>query len=195
MAVTAPPRQVALPQPTRPPSYNRYIVLIAGIVGVLGMFQPLMSIGRGKLSIEISAYELSFGLSRTHEVFDTRLPLVAEMRLPADVRSTRDDIKMVIDAAKGAALAYIPAALLALIGVIAVARKKLGRVLGGAALLFALASVAAYLGLRYGIDYGKDEEPLLQRVQLQLQLGAHVLLAVGIGAGIAGLSSLLKPDR
>ena len=65
----------------------------------------------------------------------------------------------------------------------------------GAVLLFALASIAAYFGLRYGIDYGKDEEPLLKRVHLELALGAHVLLAVGIAGGITGLSSLLKPDR
>lgn len=189
MAVTA------LPKPAAPTSYNRYIVLIAGIVGVLGMFQPLMSLGRSKLRIEVSAYELSFGLSRTHKVFDTRLPLIAELKLPPDIRSTRDDIKTVLDAAKGAALAYIPAALLVLIGAFAVWRKRLGRVLGGAALLFALASIAAYFGTRYGIDYGKDEEPLLKRVGLELALGAHVLLGVGIAGAIGGLSSLLKPDR
>lgn len=186
---------MAATAPAKPGSSNRYIVLIAGIVGVLGMFQPLMSVGPRKVRIDVSAYELSFGLSRTHEVFDTRLPLIAELKIPPDIREARDDIKTVLDAAKGAALAYIPAAVLLLIGAYAVWRKRLGRALGGVALVFALASIAAYFGLRYGIDYGKDEEPLLRRVQLQLALGANVLLAVGIAGGIAGLSSLLKPDR
>ncbi|NVB84430.1 MAG: hypothetical protein HOV81_39010 [Kofleriaceae bacterium] len=189
MAATAPGK------PAAPPSNNRYIVLIAGIVGVLGMFQPLMEVGRGKLHIAVSAYELSFGLSRTHKVVDAKIPLLVELKIPADIRSTRDDIKLVLDASKHAALAYIPAALLLLIGVYAMFRKKLGRALGGAALLFGLASIAAYVGLRYGLAYGKEEEPILQRVQLHLALGAHVLLAIGIGAAIAGLASLLKPDR
>lgn len=189
MAATAPGK------PAAPPSNNRFIVLIAGIVGVLGMFQPLMEVGRGKLHLAVSAYELSFGLSRTHRVLDAKMPFLVEMKIPADIRSTRDDIKLVLDASKHAALAYLPAVLLVLIGAYAVLRKKLGRALGGAALLVGLASIAAHLGLRYGLAYGKEEEPLLQRVQLDLALGAHVLLAVGIAAGIAGLASLLRPDR
>jgi hypothetical protein len=175
-------------------SSARYIVLIAGILGVLGMFQPLMKIGRYKLRAELSAYELSFGLSRTHKALDTKLPLIVELKLPPDVREARDDIKTIMDASKNAALAYIPAAVLLLIGAYATWRKRLNRPLAALCILFGLASAAAYIGLKYGIAYGEEEEPILKRVSIELLIGAKILLAGGLAAAIAGLAALVKPN-
>src|SRR5690349_15708975 len=141
----------------------RYIVLIAGILGVLGMFQPLFSVGRWKLHTDFSAYELSFKHGTARKLIDTKLPLLVELKLPPDVRETRDDIRLIVDASKNAALAYIPAGLLLVIGAIAVKRKKLGRPLAAVAVLAGLATAAAYFGLKYGIAYGEAEEPIVKR--------------------------------
>lgn len=173
-------------------SSARYIVLIAGIVGVLGMFQPLMKLGHWKLRTELSAYELSFGLSKTHKALDTKLPFVVEMKIPPDIREARDDIKIIMDASKNAALAYIPAAVLLLIGAYATWKKRLNRPLAALCVLFGFASAAAYVGLKYGIAYGEQEEPILKRVSIELLIGAKVLIAGGVAAIVAGLAALVR---
>src|SRR3954463_11476361 len=140
----------------------------------------MISIGRLKLSTDFSAYELTFKMSKTHKLVDQKLPLLVELKLPPDVREARDDIRLVVDASKNAALAYIPAGLLLLVGAFAVKRKRLGRPLAAVALLLGIASIAAFLGLKYGIHYGEQEEPLLARTNLHLEIGAKILLAGGI---------------
>jgi len=172
----------------------RYIVLIAGVLGFLGLFQPLISMGRYKLRAEFSAYELSFKSTDAHKLLDAKIPKFVERKLSADILSTRDDIKMIVDASKNAAYAFIPSILLFVIGGIALKRKRLGRPLAALALLFGIASAAAYLGLKYGIFYGEQEEPIVKRLNLELQIGAKVLLAGGLGAAIFAAVALIKGE-
>src|SRR6185503_4577661 len=129
---------------------SRYLFLIAGIIGVLAIFQPMIALGRGPLKVKTSAYELSFGLDRVHQLVDRKLPGFAEKRLPADVLQTRDDIKLVAGASRGAVLAYVPVILILLLGGFAVWRKQTPRALALVAIPLALASIAAWFGVRYG---------------------------------------------
>lgn len=171
-------------------SSARYIVFVAGLLGVLAMFQPLMKIGRYKLRTEVSAYDLSFGLEKTHKALNAKLPFLIDRRIPPDVKQAREDIKVVMDASKFAALAFIPAGVLLLIGSIAMLRKRLNKPLAALCVLFGLASAAAYVGLKYGIAYGEQEEPIIKRVSIELLIGAKVLVAGGIASVIAGLATL-----
>lgn len=171
----------------------RYLLLIAGIIGVFAVFRPLVGVGKGPLRIQLSAYDLSFGMDRTHKLLDKKLPSTVEKRLPADWRETRDDIKLVADAAKHAALAYIPVALLLLLGAFATWRKRTGRIEGGIAILLGLASIAAWIGMRYGVWYGLQEEPALARLHFELKWSAHVLIVCGLVAIVAGVQALLGP--
>lgn len=174
-------------------SAARYIVFAAGLLGVLALFQPLMKLGHYKLRTEVSAYDLSFGLEKTHKALNAKLPFVIARRIPPDVRQARDDIKVVMDASQFAALAFIPAAMLLLIGSIAVYRKRLNRPLAALCVVFGLASAAAFVGLKYGIAYGEQEEPIIKRVSLELLIGAKILLAGGVAAVIAGIAAVVKP--
>jgi hypothetical protein len=174
---------------------SRYLFLIAGILGVLALFQPMISIGRGPVKVELSAYELSFGLGKTRTALDYKIPSLAKRHIPPDILQTRDDIKLVSDATRGAALAYIPAGLLLLIGAFGVWRKKATpRALGAVALLLGAISIAAWFGIRYGVAYGIEEEPALARLRLQPVFGAHVLLVAGALAVVGALKSLLRRD-
>ena len=173
----------------------RYIVLIAGVLGVLGLFQPLFSVGRFKLHTDFSAYELSFKSGTARKLVDAKLPLLVELKLPPDVREARDDIRMIVDGAKNAAYAFIPAGFLLVVGAIAVKRKKLGRPLAALAVLLGIASAAAYFGLKYGIAYGEAEEPIVKRLNLQLAIGAKILLAGGLGAAIFAAVALIKGEQ
>jgi hypothetical protein len=173
---------------------SRYLFLIAGILGMLAMFQPMIAIGRGPVKVELSAYELSFGLGKTRAALDMKIPSLAKKHIPPDVLQTRDDIKLVSDATKGAALAYIPVGILLLIGAFCVWRKKSARGLGAVAVLLGAVSIAAWFGIRYGVAYGIEEEPALARLHLQPVFGAHVLLVAGALAIIGGLKAVLRRD-
>ena len=172
----------------------RYLLLIAGIIGVFAMFRPLVGVGRGPLRIELSAYDLSFGLNRTHKLLDRKLPALVEKRLSADARQTRDDIKLVADTSRGAALAFIPAGLILLLGCFSTWRKRTGRIAGAIAILLGLASAAAWIAMRYGIAYGVQEEPALERLHLELKFAAHALLIAGVIAIGAGIYAIVRPD-
>ena len=173
---------------------SRYLFLIAGILGVLAAFQPMISIGRGPLHIQVSAYDLSFGLGKSRTALDYKIPALAKRHISPDILQTRDDIKLISDATKGAMLAYIPVALLLLIGAFCVWRKKTARPLGALAVLLGAVSIAAWFGIRYGVAYGIEEEPALARLRLQPVFGAHVLLVAGVLALLGGLKSLIRRD-
>jgi hypothetical protein len=155
----------------------------------------MIGIGRGPVKVELSAYELSFGLGKTRTAIDIKIPDLAKRHIPPDILQTRDDIKLVSDATKGAALAYIPVALLLLIGAFCVWRKKTARPLGALAILLGAISIAAWFGVRYGVAYGIEEEPALARLHLEPVFGAHVLLVSGALAIIGGLKSLFRRDE
>jgi hypothetical protein len=169
--------------------------LIAGIIGVLAIFQPIVALGRGPLKIDVSAYELSFGLTKTHKIIDQKLPRFAEKRISADILQTRDDIKLVADASRGAVLAYVPVILILLLGAFAVWRKRTHLAVALIAALFALASIAAWLGVRYGVAYGREEEPALARLHFELQWAGHILLVSGAIVLVAVAHELMQRRR
>lgn len=173
---------------------SRYLFLIAGILGVLAAFQPMISLGRGPVKVEVSAYDLSFGLGKSRTALDVKIPSLAKRHIPPDILQTRDDIKLISDATKGATLAYVPVALLLLIGAFCVWRKKTARALAALALLLGAISIAAWFGIRYGVAYGIEEEPALARLRLQPVFGAHVLIVAGVLAILGALKSLLRRD-
>jgi hypothetical protein len=48
--------------------------------------------------------------------------------------------------------------------------------------------------MRYGIDYGENEEPLLKRVELTVEVGAYLLIVAGLGGIIGGALGAWKPE-
>jgi hypothetical protein len=158
------------------------------------LFLPLLAVGRGPLRAELSARELTFGLERAHRVIDRKIPAFIERRISPDVIEARDDVRLVAHASRGAALAFIPAALLLVLGISGMWRGRFGRGLAAVGLVCGLASIGAYFGLQYAIAYGIEEEPLLRHVALTLQFGATLLIIAGIGGVAGGVIGLIKPD-
>jgi hypothetical protein len=173
----------------------KHILFVAGLIGLIGLFIPLVSLGKGVTHVEVSAKELSFGLTRTHQLIDAKIPPLVAKRMPRDVLTGRDDVRTVLKALRGAAAAFIPALAILLLGVSGMWRGEFSRRLAIVGLACGIASLAAYLGLRYGIDYGKNEEPLLQRVALTIELGAYLLVVAGVGGIVGGALGAWKPER
>ncbi len=158
------------------------------------MFVPLVSLGKGVTHVEVTSKELSFGLSRTHALLDKEIPPLVAKRMPKDVVTGREDVRTVLKALRGAAAAFIPALLILLIGVSGMWRGRLSRRLGLVALACGVASIAAYLAVRYGIDYGENEEPLLKRVELTIEVGAYLLVVAGLGGIVGGALAAWRPE-
>ncbi len=171
----------------------KHLLILLGLVGVLGVVMPLAELRKGPAGVTLSAKELSFGLEKTHGLLDRKLPGFLEKRVPTDVRDARDDVKMVADYLKWAVFVFVPALLLVLIGIIAVARKQLGRPLGSAALAVGLIALGTWIALHKIIAYALVEADV-RGMTIELMSGAHMLLitaATGIGVGIA---ALVRPD-
>ncbi|HSK04819.1 MAG TPA: hypothetical protein VK932_26400 [Kofleriaceae bacterium] len=175
----------------------KHVLVLFGALGVLGMFAPMLELRQGRVVVELSASQLSFGFEKQHAILQRELPQFAEKLadkyLPESVRSTRRDVRLVSEAARWAALAYAPAALLALFGLIGVLRRRFGRALGTLALLAGLASIATWLGLRFGIRFALAQSDL-DKTQVTLMFGAHLLLVAGVAGVIAGIGALARPD-
>ena len=172
----------------------KHILFVAGLIGLIGAFVPLFSLGKGLSHVEVSARELSFGLSRTHAVLEKEIPPLVKKRMSADALQARDDVRTVLKALRYAALAFVPALLILCCGVAGMWRGEFGRRLAGAALACGVLSLVAYLAVVYGIDYGKNEEPLLRRVNLTVEIGAYLLVIAGIGGIVGGALGLWKPE-
>ena len=171
----------------------KHLLILLGLVGVLGVVMPLAELRKGPAGVTLSAKELSFGLEKTHGMLDKQLPGFLAKRIPADVRDTRDDVKMVADYLKWAVFVFAPAVLLVLIGIVAVARKQLGRPLASAALLVGVIALGTWIALHKVIAYAIVEADV-KGMTIELMSGAHMLLitaATGIGVGIA---VLVRPD-
>jgi len=171
----------------------KHVLILLGLVGLLGLIMPLAEVRKGVAAVQLSAKDLSFGLEKTHAALDRKLPKLVERRLGSTVTDTRDELKMVADGLKFAALLFAPAALLVLIGIIAVLRKRLGRVLAGTALLIGLVSLASWIGLHYGIDYALEEADV-KGMTIELMAGAHMLIVGAIAGMGVGLAALVKPE-
>ena len=114
--------------------------------------------------------------------------------MPPDALQARDDVRMVLKGLRGAAAAFLPAIVILLCGVAGMWRGYFPRKLGYVALVCGVLSIVAYLGVVYGIDYGENEEPMLKRVNLTVELGAYLLIVAGIGGMIGGALGIWKPE-
>lgn len=173
---------------------SRYLIVLAGILGVLAIFQPMIGLGRGPLRLEVSAYDLSFGMEKTHRALEAKIPAFAAKKIPPDVLVARDDMALVMKASRGAALAYIPSVLLLLIGAFCIWRKRTPKPLAVVAALLGLVNIAAWAGVRYAVMYGIEEEPALARLKFEEVFGAQVLLVTGIVAVVGALGAFRKVD-
>lgn len=171
----------------------KHILFAIALIGIVGAFLPLIQIRSHGIPMDVTPKELSFGFEKAHKVIDYKLPAFAEKRLPADIKSTRDDIRLVGQAMKWAMALFIPIALMMLFAVLAQWKGRLTR--GSAVIVVLLGgiSAASWFVLRYALDYGL-EEIALKRTTVVLAPGAHFLLVAGIGAVVVGLLGVLRPE-
>src|ERR1041385_7139060 len=148
---------------------NKFSVLVGGILGILAFFLPLVSVERQGHQVSVSAYQVVKGLDQAQAAVDDG---VQQQQLDVE---TSASAKKDIGALKGIVMAvFAPAALLALIGAIGVARKRFGRVAGTFSFLLGL------VGLGIGAI-------LKSAAEGDGGVGLTLLLLAGVAGVVGGL--------
>lgn len=156
---------------------SKLIVLVGGILGILAFFLPLVSVHRADFKGTASAFQIVKGLDQVQGAVDD-----AAQRAEAPSMEV-DQAKDGIGKIKGLVLAiFAPAAVLALIGGLGVARKKFGRGAGALSLIVGLIGlgIAALLKSAAEGDAG---------------IGLTFLLLTGVAGVVGGILALAKPER
>lgn len=172
---------------------TKHLLFIIAILGVTGAFLPFLEIRSHGVPLKLTARELSFGFEKAHKAIAYKLPAFAEARLPGDVKSTRDDIRLVASAVKFAMALYIPFGLMLIVAILSQYRGRLTRGPAAIAMVCGALSAAAWFALRYAIDYGL-EEVALKRTSIELLGGAQLLLFAGAAGVALGLVGVIRPE-
>lgn len=170
--------------------------MIAMVASIVGAFLPMVDIKYGRITMGLTAFDLSFKMEKTRSLAETEIP-----RLPKSIgkrldnlRSDQADLQLVLEASRWATAAFVPGILLGLLGIVGLIRRRVGRVIGALAIPLGLASVAAWFGLRFAMQYAAAEADL-GKITVSLQVGAHALLVIGALGLLCGFGALVKPDR
>ncbi len=156
---------------------SKLIVLVGGILGIIAFFLPLVSVHRADYQGTASAFQIVKGLDQVSHEVDRE---AARAEAPSlEVDKAKDGIGQI----KGLVMAiFAPAAVLALIGGLGVARKKFGRGAGALSLIVGLIGlgIAALLESAAEGDAG---------------IGLTLLLVTGVAGVVGGILALAKPER
>lgn len=176
----------------------KHLMLLAGLLGLVGVFTPLIETRTqtrfGPAALQLTAYELSFGFDKGHEILGRDLGPLVEKHLSANVKEARADARLVAEASRGAVLLFAPALALLGLGLVGIVKQRFGRVLGGIALVLAAASIAAHVGLGYGIEYGMREAAFERTTVQPLKATYLLVLAGGLGA-VGAIGAIVRPQR
>ncbi len=166
----------------------KVLVLLAGAAGVLGFFQPLVEYRGtdGRVVTRTSAYEIVTTPNDTSALAEIALGFGVS---PEDAELLNERLDQGVVAYRSSLIAfYVPAALLALLGLISLLRWRMGRFSG---------LLAVVLGVANGVVFCTFFEATKRQADPNVALGWGIWLLLGAASGgvLAGLGALVLPDR
>ncbi|MBV8756169.1 MAG: hypothetical protein JO257_02770 [Deltaproteobacteria bacterium] len=166
----------------------KYLVLLAGIIGLLGFFLPFIDVHTS--NARFGRHPSAFELVRRLEGLDAMTLDLTKLGLgDAQAREMAQQAHVQLEQARTAAsVIYAPAALLAILGAVCGARRRMGRLAGFLALVLGAVSASVW-AIFY---YVASRDP---HHAATMGLGANLLLACGAAAAVAGIGALILPDR
>jgi len=169
----------------------KFLIVLAGAAGIAGFFMPFIEVTHTTYQVhaKISALQLVRGAENFVDLAEQNLDKLHVPRAEAErfFREVGDRV----DAFRGVVIGlYVPAALLALIGLVGIVRGKLGRLAGLLSLVLGLASAGIWLAFLFVSRQERDPH-----FTAAMGLGLHMLLVAGVGGVLAGLGALVSPDR
>lgn len=169
----------------------KFMVLVAGIAGLIAFFLPFLKAESQGKSASISAFQAVKGIDTALEKTDA----AAAGATTAEAKSATAEIADVVNKVKAFLYAmYAPAVLLFLFGLIGVIKKKFGRGFGVLSLLLGLVALG-FWALLFMAAGEANKDNTASDVKVALGLGVHLLLVTGILGFLGGITATVKPDR
>lgn len=164
----------------------KFIVLGGGVLGILGFFLPLITASYQGVNAQMSTFQLVSGIDKIDEIVDVKIDEV-----PAEAQAGLQEFNEGLKKARAVFYAlFAPSALLLLMGLLAVAKARMGRVLGVFAFLVGGAGVGIWALLQSIIS-----EAAKNGGEAGGGIGMHLILVSGALGIIAGLIALISPEK
>lgn len=162
---------------------TKYIVLAAGVIGLIAFFLPLVAVQKSGIEGKLSAFQIVKGIDSAKDVVkDAPTGTVEDRAAVSDANSA-------LSAIKGVVLAiFAPALLLFVFGGVGAAKKKFGRGLAIPSMIFGILGLLIWSVLNAAASEGGGGESVAG-------IGMHLLLFTGLGGALGGLIATIKPDR
>jgi hypothetical protein len=172
--------------------FTKFIVLAGGLIGLLAFFLPLIAVKDSGVTGALSAYRIVKGIDSAQQVIEHADTAAVDAYDKSEAfAASKADANQALGEVKGVVLAiFAPALLLTLIGGVAVMRKKFGRLGGVGALLFG----AIGLGIWAILNAAASEVEATGGSDVK-GIGMWLLMLTGLCGLVAGIMTLVKPDR
>jgi hypothetical protein len=169
----------------------QYLLIVAGVVGIIGLFTPMLTLKKGPFEQALSARDLAVEGHYTNGIWQRKVPKIALDRLsnalpgalPATIASVKSDVEDALLATRLMTLVFAPSMVLLLIGLVSMFRGRLGAWIAFIALLISVISVTSTFALRWGV-----ETYSIEHLTIRLEPGAYIPVligAIGIAAVVA----------
>jgi hypothetical protein len=166
----------------------KVLLVLAGVAGVIGFFTPLVDYrsNDGRITGDASAFQMA---RNADNIGDLSIPAQQLWLSPEDARRLARVLHEGLNVYRGGIIAFFaPAGLLMLLGVVSLLRDRMGRLSGFVALVLG-AGCCAVFGRFWLADQASHD------LHASLGLGLYLLLGAGLGGALAGLGSMIVPDR
>jgi hypothetical protein len=158
---------------------TKYVVLLAGVVGLIAFFLPLVAVNKSGIEGKLSAYRIVKGIDSADQVVAS-----AESGSTSGVA----EANKALGAIKGIVVAiFVPALLLVVFGGVGAARKRFGRGLAIPSMIVGLVGLGFWALLNAAASAGDGGSVA--------GAGMHLLLVTGLLGTLGGLIATIKPDR
>jgi hypothetical protein len=170
---------------------TKFVVLAGGVIGIISFFLPLIALKKSGIEGKLSAYRVVAGVTSADQVLDKQTAAMVGNELDKDLKeSSKKDLEEVKPVILGM---FVPVALIAVIGVIAVARRKFQRLGGTGALIFGLAGLAIAAAL---LAVAGDEQATAGTDSDSIAgIGMYTMFLAAAMGTVGGIMALIKPDR
>lgn len=172
----------------------KFVILGAGILGILSFFLPYAKIDAGSDSLSFNALDVMRGVDLAETgVSEAKKAVEASANVDerASLRSDLREVEEALDLVKGIMIVvFLPFLAFALIGVIGAVRGRLGRVGGTFALLLGL--VAMGINGVFLAAWGSAE---VKAAGGNAGFAQYLLFIASVIGFLGGLLTLIKPDR
>jgi len=172
----------------------KFLILGAGILGVISFFLPYFNLELDDQTIAPSGMDVMVGLEIAEKgASEVRkeIETATAVENKAELKKGLDQAEEFLDLVKGIiAIMFLPGLVLAVIGGVGAVRKQLGRVGGTFALFVGLICLATDV-----ISMAALSDAEIQREGMSPGIALYLMMFVSTIGFVCGILTLIKPDQ